>query len=162
MTDKDSNVVRLRFSTFQEAVDNEQEVLREFGERWELAFKTYDDTMAKIASDQDELSKSAVSNADDDGVNELRKLVRQPEWRVKLQSLESDAVALRKSNDKIRAVVTLEKAKQDAVRLLKDELDAAVKRRDERLYGATAVAKRTLRFARSNPTAFYGKPRNER
>lgn len=275
MISEASNVVRFRFSTFEEAQENERVILHEFGQQWEHAFKVYDDTFAKLAADQDVLAKSASAGAslfirvskvdvakrivhgtatiehsskldlekwsgdiekatggrskgnvrsmdgkiaagkliainfDDarkavditaqivdasewgkviegvytgfmtsvvgisladmplapdaafaviknDGGEELRKFAPQPEWRRTLQSLSSDAAALRKSNQHLRSTLAIEADKHNAVLSLKATLDAAVKSRDERLYGASAVAKRSLRFARANPVAFYG------
>lgn len=283
MIEEESNVVRLRFTTLKEAQENERAILKEFGEKWEGAFKVYDDTMAKLASERDALAKSgrvdvpplfiqiaridigkrvaygsasidqwqklnlekwsediaSASNykskgnvramdgkiaagklvdisfddkrgaidiaakivdaeewrkvedgvytglmtspagaylvdaplapgatfavAKTDGGNDLRKFAGQSEWRRQLSSLQADTASLRaniavlkESNSQMRAALAVEKAKQDAVLSLKSSLDTAVKTRDERLYGATAIAKRSLRFARANPIAFYG------
>lgn len=272
----EGNVVRLRFSTFQEAQENERAILQQFGEQWERAFKIYDDAMAKIAADSDALAKFApgtvtslfirlskvdvakrlvygtaaieqssklelekwsegfekatggkskgnvrsmdgkvaagrlihisfddkrnevglaahivdagewhkvtegvytgfttsaagISLADmplapdaafavikNDGGEELRKFAPQPEWRRIVQSFWADVETLKKGQQNTRSMVAIEEAKQAAILLLASNLSAAVKSRDERLYGAAAVAKRSLRFARANPVAFYG------
>lgn len=109
-------------------------------------------------------SDAAFAVIKNDGGEELRKFAPQPQWRRDLHSLWSDVAVLeestnqlKKSNANMRSILDVEVAKQAAILSLKARLDAAVKSRDERLYGATAVAKRSLRFARANPVAFYGK-----
>lgn len=163
MNDEATNVVKLRFETFDEAKANEVAILEDFEKQWNNAFELYDGTLAKIAADQNVLAKSTRVDVPTDCGNELRKFVRssQHSLQSRLAALQANAVALKQSNSEMRVVIALEKAKQDAVRLLKSNLDAAVKSRDARLYGATAIAKRSLRFARANPLAFYGKSDNE-
>jgi hypothetical protein len=126
---KEDNIVVL-FKTFEDLKRDEDLILREYAEEWEKAYVVFDMTTAVIHDDQTAMAKFAGPEM---------ALAKSEAERLKSQYGGSIAVA------ESKAMVTLVKG-----------LKAAVEKRNERLFGHTSLAKRSLRFAMAHERRSYG------
>jgi hypothetical protein len=121
------NVVVL-FKNFEDLKRDEGQILKEYAAEWERAYVMFD--MTEVAFNKDETALAKFDGAD-------------------LALAKSEAERLRSSGSmttaKVQALVTLTKS-----------LKAAVDRRNDRLFGHTALAKRSMRFASAHARRSYG------
>lgn len=117
----------LRFQTFEESQREEHKILTEHAAAWEKANAEYTAVVASLSGDDVGLAKMVASEV------ALGK---------------ADADRLRKQHGASADIF--------AMQALVSKLRALTEKRDERLFGYGAVAKRSLRFASANPDRFYG------
>ncbi len=122
------NVVVL-FKKFEELQRDEDEIMREFLAEWEGAYQKFDVVQAAINGDNTTLAK--FDNAE-----------------VSLAKAEV-ASSIRKFGDTKVAEVS-------SVAKLAGDLKAAVEKRNGRLFGFTALGKRSMRFAMASERRYYG------
>jgi hypothetical protein len=125
-----SNIVPL-FKNFAELQRDEDEILKQYAAEWERAYVIYDMTEAALNNDATALAKFAAS----------------PE--MALAKSEAQRLRSRYAAPETFAMVTLVKS-----------LKAAVEKRNDRLYGHTALAKRSMRFAMAHDRRNYGTAAN--
>lgn len=120
-------VVPLRFQNFEDMCRDQEKILRDHFENWQQAYSQFDAVNAALAGDTAMLAKMAPADAD-------------------LGKAEADRLTKQHGKSaNIYALATL-------VQTLRDLCET----RDRKLFGHSAVAKRSLRFARANPQQFYG------
>jgi|GEM_PF-6250613 len=122
------------FQTFDQLRSNEYDVLSEHYEAWNKAFARYLALDAVLKGDTDALAKCSSVDAD------LAK--SEAARRMALLSPET-----RKYNP--------DHARVHALKDFATELRTLCEKRDERLFGLSAVAKRSLRFARATPSRVF-------
>lgn len=127
MNDKENKVVPLRFSSFEELQHTEQEIFADHYQAWHAAFAKFDHVDAALKGDDDALAKCSASEMTL-AKAEAARHVREFGALAKVGALEDLLTTLRHLNEK----------------------------RDAALFGYGAVARRSLRFAQSNPDLFYG------
>jgi hypothetical protein len=118
------------FKTFEEMQRDEEEILKDFAAEWEHAYVLNDMAFAAIENDETAMAKFAG----------------QPE--MALAKAEVERQESKYSGD------TLARVKATAA--LAKRLRAAVEKRDARLYGLSALAKRSMRFASAHARRSYG------
>jgi hypothetical protein len=123
-----NNVVPIRFQSFDELQRSEREIFVKHHDGWHAAFHRFDMVDAALKGDDAALAKCA-------GPDEV------PMAKVEASRLRS------KHGDAANIY-----ALQSLVKTLREINET----RDRQLYGHTAVAKRSLRFASANPDRFYG------
>ncbi|MET4483031.1 hypothetical protein [Bradyrhizobium sp. F1.13.3] len=121
------NIVPLRFQSFEELQRTEQEIFADHYEAWHAAFAKFDHVDAALKGDDGALAKCTASEMTLAKAEAARHL-REFGALAKVGALEDLVATLRHLNEV----------------------------RDAALFGYGAVARRSLRFARSNPDRFYG------
>jgi hypothetical protein len=124
----EGNIVVL-FRTFEDLQRDEQKIMKDYFAEWEAAYARFDVAQAAINGDNTALAKFADADV----------------------SLAKAAVesSIRKYGDTGVADV-------GSVARLASDLKASVTKRDERLYGMSALAKRSRRFAMASERRYYG------
>jgi hypothetical protein len=114
------------FKSFEDLKRDEDLILKEYAEDWEKAYRIFDMTTAALNNDAAALAKF---------VGPELALAKADAERIKSKFAVPD----------VQAMVTLVKS-----------LKAAVDKRNARLFGCTALAKRSLRFASSHARKNFG------
>jgi hypothetical protein len=114
------------FKSFAELQRDEDLILKQYAAEWERAYVIYDMTEAALNSDKTALAKFAG-----------------PE--LALAKAEAARLKSKYRAPETQAMVTLVKS-----------LKAAVEKRNDRLYGHTALAKRSMRFAMAQDRRNFG------
>ena len=128
MTANNEGIIVPLFQTFEQLQSAEQEIAADFFKDWHAAMACYEMRQAVISGDTNELAKF-------DGAEvELAKAV-VAESVKKYHSHGHTLIAMASSQSTLTA-----------------ELLAALDRRDERMFGLGAVAKRSARFSRRAAT----------
>jgi len=122
------NIVVL-FKKFEDLQRDEQKILHEFCCEWEAAYKRFDVVQAAISGDNAALAK-----------------------------FDGTEVALAKSDVErsIKKFGDTGVADVGSVAKLAADLKAAVEKRNGRLFGFTALGKRSMRFAMAQDRRYYG------
>lgn len=122
------------FRSFEDLQRDEQRALQDFGKEWTGAFATFD--LAGIVVEKMKAALASAPTAKND-TSEI-------------------GVAHSEEVDRLRKAYDIEAARHNALAALVEKLKAAVERRNERLYGMTAVAKRSMRFASAQQRRYHG------
>jgi hypothetical protein len=136
------------FCTFEQMQDDEKKIIAEYVEDWNVAYKAFDaaeaalptteQALAKISHSQIAVPKSIVGTdlgrSFAEAVTELNKVSQQ--------------------HRQLKADYSVTVAYAQAQAALVTALKTAVAKRNDRLYGLGAVAKRSLRFASADRRSF--------
>ena len=114
------------FKTFEDLKRDEDLILKEYAAEWEKAYVIFDMTEAALNNDAGALAKFIGPD-------------------LALAKAEAERLKSKYTAPETQAMVTLVKS-----------LKAAVDKRNERLFGYTALAKRSLRFASAHGRRNYG------
>jgi hypothetical protein len=137
------NVVPL-FMTFEDLQSTEQTIWAEFCAEWDSAYKHYDEVIASLPACPPNPVIKFRKPKDADLSKALAQATTPAERReILAKALHEAKIA----TDHLTKQVEFNSAKHEALNTLIASLKAAVSKRNERLYGTTAVAKRSLRFA---------------
>jgi hypothetical protein len=122
------NIVVL-FRTFEDLQRDEQKIMKDYFAEWEAAYKRFDVAQAAISGDNTALAK--FDNTE-----------------VALAKAEVESSIKKYGNTGVAEV--------SSVARLASDLKASVTKRDDRLYGMSALAKRSRRFAMASGRRYYG------
>jgi hypothetical protein len=128
MTELGDNVLPL-FKTYEEMHADECEIHKQHYDDWHAAYRRWDLVNAALADDETELHKLAAGDTE-------------------LQLAKSEAQRLKKQHGGIAEFL--------ADGELASKLRSLVEKRNERLYGLGALAKRSMRFASAQARKNYG------
>jgi hypothetical protein len=129
------------FKTFEELARDEEQIIADYHGEWAQAYKAYDAQsavavpLAKVVTDDPRISVMFAA---------LKKLAKQmPERRAEIETMSADLTELAAGS----ATLKRRLAEQQALTSLSRSLQTAVTKRNERLHGFGALAKRSQRFA---------------
>jgi hypothetical protein len=117
------------FKTFEELQRDECAIYKEHYDAWHAAYRHWDLIMAALANDENELTKLAAGGAE-------------------LELAKSEAARLKKRHGELAEFYTSA--------ALAKQLRELVEKRNERLYGHSALSKRSVRFASAHARRNYG------
>jgi hypothetical protein len=124
----EGNIVPL-FKNYEELHREECEIYKDHYDKWHAAYRKWDLVKAAIDNDENELSKLAAGDSE-------------------LDLAKSEAARLKKRyRDSAEFFATVELAKY---------LRELVERHNDRLFGMSALAKRSMRFAMAQDRRNYG------
>jgi len=144
----ETNVVPI-FKTFDDLQADEQQILADLEREWNEANEVFDSAMAKTAV----LKKDMPTDGDSSqgyhravaGLKALAKL--NPSNASSCAKMIADLTDIEMSHRAVAAEMQNRLAKKEALVGLLRARNAAVEKRDQRLFGFGALAKRSQRFA---------------
>jgi hypothetical protein len=147
---EEENVVVL-FRTFDELASDEAKIIAEYHQEWEQAYKAYDAAQSAVAASLAKVIPYDPHISKMFGA--LKKLAQEmPERRSEIETMSADLTELAAGS----ATLKRRLAEQQALTSLSRSLATAVTKRDERLYGFGALARRSQRFANAQARKSYG------
>jgi hypothetical protein len=140
------NVVPI-FKTFDELQADESAIATDATREWNEANQAFDAAMSKVAA----LRKNPpgdISAAYTSTIAALKKLAKQsPATASTCNSMIHDLAALEKRRIEFVGELAISRAETDALSKLIGARKAALEKRDRRMFGFGALAKRSQRFA---------------
>jgi hypothetical protein len=146
------NVVPL-FMTFDDLQSTEQTIWAEFRAEWDGAYKRYDEVIASLP-DRPASPVIKFRKPSDAGLSNAMAHAKTPAEKREIlaKALHEAKIA----TEDLTKQVDFNRAKHEALNTLIGSLKEAVSKRNEKLFGQTAVAKRSLRFATAHDRRQYG------
>jgi hypothetical protein len=151
-----SNIVPL-FKTFDELERDQLEIIEQFRTDWDAAWKTFEAARSAIETDKAALAK--LGDEPPDRSLTLAPLTKAEPYASVYKTyndLVSEFARVKAENRRLKARLNIELAKRQAVATLKMSREAAIRKRDERLWGHSTVAKRSARFANAQSRPYFG------
>jgi hypothetical protein len=149
--EEETNVVPL-FRTFEELDHDEKQILADYHAEWEEAYKVYDAARAAIAADEAMLKKIDTTPVIDGRISAACAALAKamPAQRSEIESIPSELAGLAAGAKLLKREFDIRFAERKALNTLAGSMKAAIAKRDDRLYGLGAIAKRSARFASSH------------
>jgi hypothetical protein len=146
MSDSGSTVVPL-FKTFDELQADESAIAVDVEREWNEANQAFDAAMSKVAA----LKKNPpgdISEAYTGTIAALQKMAKQnPSTASTCATMIQDLAALEKRRIGLAGELAIARAETDALAKLIGTRKAVIEKRDRRMFGFGALAKRSQRFA---------------
>ena len=151
----ETNIVPL-FKSFDELQADESAIATDVERDWNAANAAYDDAMAKVAA----LKKNPpgdISEAYAKTLSALKKMAKlDPSSASTCNKMIQDIAALEIRRIDVAGKLAISQAEKDALANLIGSRKAAIEKRDERMFGHGALARRSQRFATAHANKNYG------
>jgi hypothetical protein len=151
------NVVVL-FKTFEDLKRDEDLILKECSAQWDDAFSAFEVARDSVlAGDGAALAKVVDTASSFAALKKsgryaaLKKL--DPSLCAKIDKISSEFAIVAAEHHRLKTEIT---AKLEVIQTLHNARAAAIEKRNDRLYGNTALARRSLRFAMASDRRYYG------
>jgi hypothetical protein len=149
------NIVPL-FRTFDELQANETAIAVDAVREWNEANQAYDAAMSKVAA----LKKNPPGDISEDyprTIAALKKMATQnPSAASTCNSMIQDLAALEIHRIDLASKLAISQAETDALAQLGAARKAVIEKRDQRMFGFGALARRSQRFATAQLNKAYG------
>jgi hypothetical protein len=154
---EETNIVPL-FKTYEELISDEKKILADCETESEAAFKAFEVARDAIISDDVALAK--VVDTTVSPLAALKKFSRYaalaklyPALFAQIETMSNQFAVVSAEHKALKKQIS---TKREVIQTLENARKAAIDKRDGRLFGLTALAKRSMRFASAHERRNYG------